>query len=159
MPLLENAMNFDSWNAQPAASSQTRGHTDHDVSDAPQADGRGTLPPGASCASCEPLTTFPSVCVHEDHELVHVRTELPGIGADELDISVDGTTLTLQSRHNKEDSGLFRVGRGLQKFLCRIDLPSAVDHARGEACLDSGVFSLTLPKLVCELPSTVKQDD
>ena len=152
-------MTLDSWNAHPAASSQT--HTDHDMYGvvAPPANGRGTLPSGASCASCEPLTTFPSVRVNEDHELVHVRTELPGIGAEELDISVDGTTLTLQSRHNKEDSGLFRVGRGLQRFLCRIDLPSAVDHARGEACLDSGVFSLTLPKLVCEPPSTVKQDD
>lgn len=152
-------MNLDSWNAHPAASSQTRAHTDLHGVIAPQAAGRGTMPPGALCASCEPLTTFPSVHVHEDHELVHVRTELPGIGADELDIFVDGTTLTLQSRHNKEDSGLFRVGRGLQKFLCRIDLPSAVDQTRGEACLDSGVFSLTLPKLVCGPPRTVKQDD
>jgi len=148
-------MNLNSWNEHSVATS----HPQDGVVDALVVM-TGMVPPagGGVCASCEPLTTFPCVRVREDHELVHVMTELPGIDADELEISVEGTMLTLQGRR-KENSGLFRVDRGLQKFLCRIELPSAVDCARGEAYLDMGVLSLTMPKLVCERPQTLKQDD
>ena len=148
-------MNLTSWNEHSVATVPPQ----DDVVGAlvvMSGDLRMVPPPRAVCASCEPLTTFPSVRVREDHEVVHVLTELPGIDADELEISVDGTMLTLQGRR-KENSGLFRVDRGLQKFLCRIELPSAVDCARGEAYLDMGVFSMTMPKLVCERPQTLKQ--
>lgn len=109
---------------------------------------------GEACASCEPLSTFPSVTVREDHELVHVVTEIPGVDADELDITVDGATLTLRV-HRKPASHLFRVERGYSSFLCRIALPSAVDRDRGEVWLERGVFSLTLPKLDPGPPQTV----
>ena len=150
-------MNLNSWNEHSFANLQTQevlGVTAGQV----EAWGAVRAPGTGACASCEPLSTFPCVRVREDHELVHVLTELPGIDADELEISVDGAMLTLQGRR-KENSGLFRVDRGLQKFLCRIELPSAVDPTRGEAYLDMGVLSLTLPKLVCERPRTVKQND
>ena len=147
-------MNRNSRNEHSATNMQTQGVLAVTVGQ----EGRTVRPPGpGACASCEPLSTFPCVRVREDHELVHVLTELPGIDADELEISVDGTLLTLQGRR-KENSGLFRVDRGLQKFLCRIELPSAVDPTRGEAYLDMGVLSLTLPKLVRERPRTVKQN-
>lgn len=128
-------MNLDAWNEQPAVGRQktsTQGSfTICECSD-------------DSTASCEPLTTFPAVSIREDHELVRVLTEIPGVDADELEIFVDGTTLTLQGHRNRDR---FRADRGLQKFLCRIELPSAVDRDRGEAFLDRGVLSLTLPKL------------
>ena len=147
-------MNRNSRNEHSATNMQTQGVLAVTVGQG----GRTVRPPGPdACASCEPLSTFPCVRVREDHELVHVLTELPGIDADELEISVDGTLLTLQGRR-KENSGLFRVDRGLQKFLCRIELPSAVDPTRGEAYLDMGVLSLTLPKLVSERPRTVQQN-
>lgn len=109
------------------------------------------------CVSCEPLATFPSVRVREDHELVHVLTELPGVDAETLEISIEGTTLTLRGGRNA-DHGVARVGHFVQRFLCRIELPSLVDRARSQACLDVGVLTLTLPKLVCEPARTVKQD-
>lgn len=108
------------------------------------------------CGSCEPLATFPSIRVREDHELVHVLTELPGVDAEELEISIEGTMLTLRGGR-KADHGAVRVGRFVQRFLCRIELPSPVDRARAQAHLDMGVLTLTLPKLVCEPARTVKQ--
>ena len=79
-------MNLNSWNEHSAADLQTQGVTAGQVEDRAAVHAPG---PGA-CASCEPLSTFPCVRVREDHELVHVLTELPGIDADELEISVDG---------------------------------------------------------------------
>ncbi len=151
-------MDLTSWNEHTLAGEQTHGvaivSSQAGVCRSRSFAGSGT------CASCEPLTTFPNVRVREDHELVHVLTELPGVDADELEISVEGLTLTLQGRR-REESGVFRadfrVGRGVQKFLCRIELPCLVDRTRGQVYLDMGVLSLTLPKQVCEPASTIKQ--
>mgnify|MGYP003592129395 CR=1 FL=1 len=107
-------------------------------------------------ATCEPLLTFPAVSIREDHEVVQVLTELPGMGPDDLDISVDGVTLTLQRCGRPRPlprTNLYRV----ERFLCRIELPTPVDGPRGEAWLADGVLSLTLPKLAPERARTVKQ--
>ena len=105
--------------------------------------------------ACEPLLTFPADSIREDHEVVQVLTELPGMGPDDLDISVDGATLTLRrcGRASQSSASLYRV----ERFFCRIELPTAVDEARAEACLDMGVLSLTLPKLAPGPARTVKQ--
>lgn len=141
-------MNLDTWNEHSVATAKL-------PDQATEPNDCFTEDLGDTCASCEPLTTFPSVSIREDHEVVRIITELPGVDADELDIAVDGATLTLRV-HRKPASPAFRVERGYQSFLCRIALPSAVDRDRGEVLLESGVFSLTLPKLEPEPAQTIR---
>lgn len=117
---------------------------------------------GDAGASCEPVMAFPALRVAEDHAYIHVCTELPGMEPDELEISVDGATLTLRGyprgedrRRCREPHGLrrphgFRVERGFESFLCRVQLPGVVDSAHSEAHLDGGVLFLTLPRLTPE---------
>lgn len=137
-------MNLDAWNDQPVVGCQkTSTHPSFGICECH----------GDSTASCEPLTTFPAVSIREDHELVRVVTEIPGVDADELEIFVEGTTLTLQGHRNRHR---FRAERCHQSFLCRIELPSPVDRERGEAFLDRGVLSLTLPKSAPGPARTVK---
>ena len=118
---------------------------------------------GEASASCEPVMAFPALRIAEDHAFIRVITELPGMDPDELEISIDGATLTLRAYPRTEDiAGMvcrrhdcFRVGRGFESFLCRIQLPGDVDCARGEAHLDAGVLFLTLPRLAPEPARTV----
>lgn len=107
---------------------------------------------GEPSASCEPAMAFPALRVAEDHAYIRVSTELPGVDADELEISIDGATLTL--RASRRHCG-FRVERCFESFLCRVQLPDIVDCARGEAHLDGGVLFLTLPRLAPEPDRTV----
>jgi len=107
---------------------------------------------GEASASCEPVMAFPALRIAEDHAFIRVSTELPGMDPDELEISIDGATLTLRA-YRRHDG--FRVERGYESFLCRVQLPDAVDCARGEAHLDAGVLYLTLPRLAPEPAWTV----
>ncbi|MBA3544849.1 MAG: Hsp20/alpha crystallin family protein [Nannocystis sp.] len=131
--------------------------------------------PGEASASCEPVMAFPALRIAEDHAYIRVITELPGMDPDELEISIDGATLTLRAYPRTEErsgtSGArsiggidgvpckrhdcFRVGRGFESFLCRVQLPGDVDCTRGEAHLDEGVLFLTLPRLAPEPARTV----
>ncbi len=121
---------------------------------------------GEASASCEPVMEFPALRIAEDHAFIRVITELPGMDPDELEISIDGATLTLRARGNTSGArgidgmvcrrhDCFRVGRGFESFLCRVQLPGDVDCARGEAHLDAGVLFLTLPRLAPEPACTV----
>jgi HSP20 family protein len=108
---------------------------------------------GEASASCEPAMAFPALRIAEDHAFIRVITELPGMDPDELEISIDGATLTLRGMSKRHDC--FRAARGFESFLCRVQLPDAVDCARGEAHLDAGVLFLTLPRLAPEPACTV----
>ena len=126
---------------------------------------------GEASASCEPVMAFPALRIAEDHAYIRVITELPGMDPDELEISIDGATLTLRAYPRTEERGgssirsidgapcrrhdRFRVDRGFESFLCRVQLPGVVDCARGEAHLDAGVLCLTLPRLAPEPARTV----
>jgi HSP20 family molecular chaperone IbpA len=125
---------------------------------------------GEPCASCEPVMAFPALRVAEDHAYIRVSTELPGMDPEELEISIDGATLTLRAYPRSEERrpGVdgrpamsrrrhegFRVDRCFESFLCRVQLPDIVDGAHGEAHLDGGVLFLTLPRLAPELARTV----
>ncbi len=124
--------------------------------------------PGETSASCEPVMAFPALRIAEDHAYIRVITELPGMDPDELEISIDGATLTLRGYGTSGARSIgsidgapckrhdcFRVGRGFESFLCRVQLPGDVDCARGEAHLDAGVLFLTLPRLAPEPARTV----
>lgn len=108
---------------------------------------------GEPDATCEPAMAFPALRIAEDHAFIRVSTELPGMDPDELEISIDGATLTLRGSSKRHDC--FRAERGFESFLCRVQLPDAVDCTRGEAHLDAGVLFLTLPRLAPEPACTV----
>jgi HSP20 family protein len=93
---------------------------------------------------------FPAVNITEDAENFYVRGELPGIKADDLDVSVvEGGLLIRGERklatedkqanyHRREREGGF--------FRRMIALPARVDSAKVSAKVKNGVFTITLPK-------------
>ena len=108
---------------------------------------------------------YPPIAVHENTKAVVVTAELPGVNANELDISVDGNVLTLrgekrEEKHEKDDKteGMQYscVERTYGSFMRRIELPTAVDGTRAEATLQQGVLTLKLPKVASEKTKTIK---
>lgn len=93
----------------------------------------------------------PAVDVVEHENAFELRVELPGVKAEEIDISVDGNTLTLRGERNYSDEqrkkdGYYRLERRYGRFQRMFTLPQTVDSAAIAADLTNGVLTLKLPK-------------
>ena len=102
---------------------------------------------------------FPLINVTEDNDRLYVRAELPGIKANEIEISATGNSLSIggerkvapenevASYHRRErESGIFRR---------TISLPSDIDSNRVEAHYNNGILTVTLPKAELSKPKQI----
>jgi HSP20 family protein len=99
----------------------------------------------------EPLAgVFPLMNVTEDPDNYYVRAELPGIKADELNISITGSSLSVAGERTipaeNEKAGYHRREREAGKFSRVTSLPSEVDTSKVEARCVDGVLTVVLPK-------------
>ena len=91
----------------------------------------------------------PPVDIVEDAEGITLRADLPGVDRENLNIAVDGETLTLEGTVNLgESAGIqpvyseIRVAEYRRSFVLGRDL----DAGRIEASIRDGVLTLRIPK-------------
>lgn len=93
---------------------------------------------------------FPPINVSEDAESVYVRAELPGIKADDLEITMENDTLTIAGERKPvtEDESVssHRREREWGAFRRSFSLPTRVDSDRVGARYLHGILMITLPK-------------
>lgn len=112
---------------------------------------------------------FPAVVVRESDEAITVEAELPGLDADDVEITVAGDELLVKRSRpetcpvppasgrtgngdgdgdgEKQERVMWhRRERGTGAFERRIALPVVVDASRVEARLVDGVLTVTCPK-------------
>ena len=93
---------------------------------------------------------FPLVNLTEDPDGYYVRAELPGLKADELDISVTGNTLSISGERKIFNEGenvrYHRREREAGTFNRVMSLPGEVDADKVEAELKNGILKIHLPK-------------
>lgn len=93
---------------------------------------------------------FPPVNVFEDGNSIYVVAELPGVDPNELDISVQGDSLTLRGERvldiEGEESSYHRRERPAGKFSRTITLPDTVNTDKVQAAYKLGILKITLPK-------------
>jgi HSP20 family protein len=93
------------------------------------------------------------VDVREDADHLYVEAELPGFKKEDVDITLENQTLTIQAQRReekKEDGGkkgdwLLRERRYSQ-FLRSFTLPPTVSEQKVDAKLHDGVLTITLDK-------------
>jgi HSP20 family protein len=92
---------------------------------------------------------FPLVNVTQDSDNFYVRAELPGVRANELEVSAVGSKLCISgSRALPEEEGgvsYHRREREGGNFSRSIELPSPFDRDRVEAQYENGLLTVTLP--------------
>lgn len=115
---------------------------------------------GDAFPAFESFPAFPAVTVSDNAKAITVTAEVPGIAANEVEVDVDGSVLTIRGEkkfEKKDDTDNWhRVERSYGTFVRRIELPSAVDAAHTEASLEKGVLTLKLPKLASDSVKTIK---
>jgi len=102
---------------------------------------------------------FPLMNVTEDKDNYYVRAELPGLKADELDISVTGDTLSIAGERKlpveDEKAQYHRREREAGRFSRIFSLPAQIDAGKVEALCADGVLTVTLPKADAAKPKQI----
>ncbi len=103
--------------------------------------------------------SFPAMNVWTGDDTAVITAEVPGVSADEIDISVVGETLTLSGERKPEDleGGVryHRRERGGGRFSRSIELPFRVDADKVEAAYDKGILRVTLPRAEADKPRKI----
>ncbi len=101
--------------------------------------------------------------VWEDKDAIHVVARVPGLLADDLDITISGDALTIRGRFGsdieRQESKEWRWYNSelwYGPFERTIMLPTLVQSDKVEAQVSNGVLHLTLPKAEEVKPKTIK---
>jgi HSP20 family protein len=103
--------------------------------------------------------SYPAVNIWSNENGLFVSAEMPGVSVKDLDISVNGDTLTISGERGvdeiPEGTHFHRQERKFGEFSRTIQLPFAVDADKVEASFKEGVLSITLPKVEAEKPKQI----
>jgi HSP20 family protein len=91
------------------------------------------------------------VDVAEKNGAYKVTAELAGVKKDDIQVSIDGSQVTLtaevkQEKEASQDERILHTERVFGKVTRSFSLPQEVDEAKAEAKFRDGVLELTLPK-------------
>ncbi len=88
-----------------------------------------------------------------------LQSQLPGMKPDDLEISVEGNTLTVKGKRDTElpeGVQVLRRERSGYSFTRRFDLGTAYDGTAVEASMELGILRITVPKRPEAKPRQIK---
>jgi len=93
---------------------------------------------------------WPAMDIAENENVFIVKAEVPGCKAEEIDVSVNGNTLTIsgEKKHEEEktENRYYHVERSYGSFRRDLNLATEIDADKIKAVCENGVLTLTLPK-------------
>ena len=105
-------------------------------------------------------TWSPLVDVFEDTEGITLKAELPEVDSKDVEIQVEGNTLTLKGERKLENEekrdGYHRIERTYGAFSRTFTLPNTVDAEHITAASKDGVLRVFLPKKPETKPRQIK---
>lgn len=98
--------------------------------------------------------------VHQDDDAVTVDAQLPGVKPEEVEITVEGETLTIagdttsKTTEEKGQALLTEIRRG--RFVRTLTLPVGLEADKATATFEDGVLTLRIPKAEATKPKQIK---
>jgi HSP20 family protein len=101
----------------------------------------------------------PLVDVYEDGDAIIIRADLPGVSQEDIDIEMNGDTLTIKGDRKFEDEEhrdrYVRLERQYGAFQRSFTIGVPVDVNEVKAAYRNGILELTLPKAEASKPKKV----
>ena len=99
----------------------------------------------------EPSGAAMKVDITENDDAYLVKAELPGIDKNDIDVQIDGKTISINAKVNRsttlnEGERVIRRERYSGSFSRTLSLACEIEHNMSTAHYQDGVLSLTLPK-------------
>ncbi len=102
----------------------------------------------------------PPADIVETEKAIEVRVDLPGHSAKDIEVRLEGGTLTIQAerKQEKEEKGgsYLCTERSYGMFSRSFVLPASVDGSKPEARYANGVLTVTLPKTEAARPRVIE---
>lgn len=102
---------------------------------------------------------YPPINVWNNGDGALLTTEIPGVSADDLEISVVNNTLTLRGERAateaKEGVNMHRQERWSGKFVRTMELAFAVDADQVDAEFHDGILTIKLPRAEVDKPKQI----
>jgi HSP20 family protein len=106
-----------------------------------------------------PVPGYPAMNVWTSEDGAILTAELPGVGADDIDISVEGDMLTLSGNRQPvelpENAVVHRRERGHGRFSRVLRLPFPIDSGEVEATFERGILRVSLPRPESDKPRKI----
>ncbi len=101
-----------------------------------------------------------AVDMYETDESVVVKSEIPGVKAEEIEVSVTGDTLTIKAETKEEEEisreNYLRRERRYGSYCRSVTLPGGLETEKADADYTDGVLTLTFPKAEEVKPKSIK---
>src|SRR6202051_3169820 len=111
----------------------------------------------------EALTTTsfaPPVDIYEDEHNISLRMEVPGIDEKDIDVRIEGNTLTVHGERKLEkdekEENYRRIERQYGSFTRSFTLPNSVDPGQVSANYEKGLLKIKLAKKAEAKPKQIK---
>lgn len=106
------------------------------------------------------VTFVPTAEISETLDAIHLKVEVPGIEAKELDVQVMADAVSIsgerKSETRQQEDEVVRSEFRYGKFQRVLQLPARVQNDQVEAEYKNGILSLKLPKIDAEKNKVVK---
>ncbi len=106
------------------------------------------------------LSKAPAAELHETEDALHLKLELPGIQAKDVNVEVTENAVKVIAERKEEtktdDNGKTRSEFYYGKFQRVISLPARIENTEVKAQYKDGILNLTLPKTQQEKNKVVK---
>jgi HSP20 family protein len=101
-----------------------------------------------------------AVDMYETDQDVVIKTSVPGVKPEDIDITITGDTLTIKGETKAEEkverANYIRRERRYGAFSRSLTLPTTIVAEKAKAEFENGVLTLTLPKSEEVKPKTIK---
>lgn len=98
----------------------------------------------------EMIAWAPPLDINETDGQIRIQAEIPGVSAEDIDISVEDDVLTIAGEKKEEserdEQGFHIAERRFGSFRRSVQLPATVDTENVDAQFDDGVLTVTLNK-------------
>jgi HSP20 family protein len=98
--------------------------------------------------------------MYETDENVVVRTAIPGVNAEDIEVSVTGDTLTVKAETKEEEEvqrdNYLRRERRVGSYCRTLTLPGGLESDQATADYTDGVLTLSFPKAEEVKPKTIE---
>ena len=104
--------------------------------------------------------TQPAIDISETNDEVLVKAVMPGVKPEDVDININGNTLTIKGEtreeHEDKDGKFYHRECYYGNFSRSLTIPAGLKADEAEANLENGVLTLSIPKAEEVKPKTIK---
>lgn len=100
----------------------------------------------------------PAMDVYEDVEKISVEAEVPGMGPENIDITLDKNILTIKGQRtiNNSKREYLRAERTSGSFVRSFTLPSSIEPEKIQAAYNNGILTIHIPKKPEVVPKKIE---